>query len=45
MLMNENSKPGFNATVPRFNYTKETIKRAEVPGPGAYTRHGTQELN
>jgi hypothetical protein len=37
------NKPGFNVTMPRFNYAKEQLKRAEVPGPGAYTRFNTQE--
>ena len=36
-------KPGFNMTQARFNYAKEELKRAEVPGPGAYTRFNTQE--
>lgn len=37
------SKPGFNATMPRFNYVKEHITRAEIPGPGTYDRKKTQD--
>ena len=36
-------KPGFNATSPRFNYIKNHIRMAEVPGPGTYDRHKSQE--
>ena len=44
MLLNDHmSRPGFNATQPRFNYNKESLQRAEVPGPGSYARYNTQE--
>ena len=44
MLLSEsNKKPGFNVTMPRFNYLKEQLRMAEVPGPGSYARTGTQE--
>ena len=37
MLLSEHmSKPGFNATQPRFNYLKDELQRSEVPGPGSY---------
>ena len=44
MLLSDHlSKPGFNATQPRFNYVKDELRRAEVPGPGSYERFKTQE--
>lgn len=44
MLLSEHmSKPGFNATQPRFNYVKDELRRAEVPGPGTYNRFSTQD--
>ena len=39
------TKPGFNATTPRFNYIKNHIRMAEVPGPGSYDRNKSQETN
>lgn len=45
MLLSEHiAKPGFNATQPRFNYLKDDMQRSEVPGPGSYARHNTQEV-
>ena len=39
MLLSEHmSKPAFNATQPRFDYLKDEVRRAEVPGPGSYAR-------
>ena len=44
MLLSEHlGKPGFNATQPRFTYVKDELRRAEVPGPGSYSRFNTQE--
>lgn len=43
LLSEHGSKPAFNATQPRFDYHKEELKRAEVPGPGTYVRFNTQE--
>ena len=37
------TKPGFNATSPRFNYAKKNMAMAEVPGPGTYERFRTVE--
>ena len=37
------TKPGFNATSPRFNYVKKNMAMAEVPGPGTYERFRTVE--
>ena len=37
-------RAAFNATSPRFNYFKEEQLLAEVPGPGAYERLKSQEV-
>ena len=43
LLSDHLQKPGFNVTQPRFQYGKDDMKRAEIPGPGSYNRLGTQE--
>ena len=32
----DNKNPSFNSTTPRFNYKKQELAAAEVPGPGSY---------